>query len=315
MLATVDTIKEILVCPRCRAPLDRGFRCTITSCGLHDKPFPVVSGQPALIDFDDSILDRAAFSDTSGASYKTRGQSLPVSLAMRLIHGKNQVAHAKATEIIIDMKRFCATPRLLVVGGGEVGSGAKSMYADPAVTVIGTDIYPTDHTTLLADGHHLPFADQSVDGVWIQAVLEHVLDPQQVVNEIYRVLRPNGLVFADTPFMQQVHEGAYDFTRFTLSGHRWLFRRFELIDAGVSKGAGSAALWSVRYLIRSVTASGSVGSLAQLPLFWLRYADRCSRRKAAADAASAVYFYGRRSDRAITPKEIVAFYEQQQGAR
>src|SRR5207237_664581 len=34
---------------------------------------------------------------------------------------------------------------------------------------------------------------------------------------------PLVLVLGDTPFMQQVHEGAYDFTRFALSGHRWLF--------------------------------------------------------------------------------------------
>ncbi|CAH2407660.1 hypothetical protein MES5069_620012 [Mesorhizobium escarrei] len=32
--------------------------------------------------------------------------------------------------------------------------------------------------------------------------------------------------------MQQVHEGAYDFTRFTELGHRWLFRRFETISRG-----------------------------------------------------------------------------------
>ena len=139
------------------------------------------------------------------------------------------------------------------------------MYDDPQVQVIGTDIYHSPHVTLIADGHLLPFADQSVDGVWIQAVLEHVLDPQQVVAEIHRVLRPDGLVFADTPFMQQVHEGAYDFTRFTLSGHRWLFRHFALIDAGTSGGAGLATLWSLRYLVRAMTGSGPLGTLVHWP--------------------------------------------------
>jgi len=56
------------------------------------------------------------------------------------------------------------------------------------------------------------------DAVWIQAVLEHVLDPVRVVAEIHRVLRPGGLVYSEIPFMQEVHEGAYDFTRFRLSG-------------------------------------------------------------------------------------------------
>ena len=81
-------------------------------------------------------------------------------------------------------------------------------------------------------------------------MLEHVLDPAQVVAEIHRVLGKDGVVFANTPFMQQVHEGAYDFTRFTLSGHRWLFRNFDLLEAGTSAGVGDlppsgrCATWS-----------------------------------------------------------------------
>jgi hypothetical protein len=131
------------------------------------------------------------------------------------------------------------------------------------------------------------------------------------VGEIHRVLRPDGLVFADTPFMQQVHEGAYDFTRFTLSGHRWLFRHFALIDAGTSGGAGLASLWSVRYLARAMTGSGPLGTLMQLAFFWLRLIDRWAGPRDSADAASAVYFYGRKSQTPIAPKDIVAFYAEQ----
>ena len=50
-------------------------------------------------------------------------------------------------------------------------------------------------------------ADASVDGVIVQAVLEHVLDPRTVAAEVERVLRPRGMVYAETPLMQQVHEG------------------------------------------------------------------------------------------------------------
>ena len=41
--------------------------------------------------------------------------------------------------------------------------------------------------------------------------------------------------------MQQVHERAYDFSRFTQSGHRWLFKRFSEINAGPIGGAGVGA--------------------------------------------------------------------------
>ena len=43
-------------------------------------------------------------------------------------------------------------------------------------------------------------------------------------------------MYAETPFMQQVHEGAYDFTRFTVLGHRCLFKYFEKNDSGGIRG-------------------------------------------------------------------------------
>ena len=64
----------------------------------------------------------------------------------------------------------------------------------------------------------MPFKE--IDLVIIQAVLEHVMYPNKVVSEIYRVLKNDGLIYSETPFMQQVHEGPYDFSRFTESGHR-----------------------------------------------------------------------------------------------
>lgn len=278
----------------------------------------MVAAQPALIDFDQSILDRAELLANAGpscAGYEERRRGALARAVLRILFGYNRVAEAKVGQILADVKTLTLPCRLLVIGGGAVGSGVQAMYDDPQVQVIGTDIYHSPHTTLIADGHRLPFADQSVDGVWIQAVLEHVLDPQQVVAEIHRVLRPDGLVFADTPFMQQVHEGAYDFTRFTLSGHRWLFRHFALIDAGTSGGAGLATLWSVRYLARAMTGSGPLGTLLQLAFCWLRFIDRWADPRDTADAASAVYFYGRKSLAPISPKDIVAFYSEQKTRR
>jgi SAM-dependent methyltransferase len=319
MLAQLSEIRGILACPRCRGPLRNGaagLQCAQPSCGLAGHAFPIVRAQPALIDFDHSILDRdelvanAGVSD-AGLSPEGRSRGALARAVSRMIFGYNRVAEAKVGQILADVKTVGRAARLLVIGGGEVGSGVQAMYDDPQVQVIGTDIYHSPHVTLIADGHRLPFADQSVDGVWIQAVLEHVLDPQQVVAEIHRVLRPDGLVFADTPFMQQVHEGAYDFTRFTLSGHRWLFRHFALIDAGTSGGAGLASLWSVRYLARAMTGSGPLGTLMQLAFFWLRLIDRWADPRDSADAASAVYFYGRKSQTPIAPKDIVAFYAEQ----
>ncbi|MGC1587756.1 MAG: class I SAM-dependent methyltransferase, partial [Rhodomicrobium sp.] len=132
--------------------------------------------------------------------------------------------------------------------------------------------------------------------------------PHTVADEIHRVLKPDGIVFANTPFMQQVHEGAYDFTRFTLSGHRWLFRRFDEIDAGSSAGSGVALVWAIRYFVRSLGAGRNLSILASLPFFWLRFLGNNSRKRAVADAASGFYFLGRKAESELSPHDMVKYY-------
>ena len=122
-----------------------------------------------------------------------------------------------------------------------------------------------------------------------------------MVAEIHRVLRPGGVVYAETPFLQQVHEGAYDFTRFTDSGHRYLFRDFERIDSGQVAGAGTALRWSIGYFVRALTRSVALGRIASLAFFWLSYLDRFLDPAHSLDAASSVFFLGRKAADPMTP--------------
>ena len=116
-------------------------------------------------------------------------------------------------------------------------------------------------------------------------------------------------MYAETPFLQHVHAGAHDFTRFTLSGHRFLFRRFDELDAGVVAGPGTQLLWSLDHLARSLTRSQLVGSGGPAADVWLRLLDGVADERFAADAASAVFFLGRRgSGPGIGPAGIVGYY-------
>lgn len=268
-----------------------------------------------LIDFESSIFDRDDFLDCpvprppGGAALGSTKRQRAKRFIGRVLRGDNDSAKTMSNRFLIEVKSKDPRPKILVVGGGTIGSGSDLIYRDLEIMLIGTDVFASPLTATVSDGHRLPFADECFDGVWIQAVLEHVLDPHLVVAQIHRVLKPNGVVFADTPFMQQVHMGAFDFTRFTLSGHRWLFRHFEQIEAGTSGGAGVSTIWSIRYLARALGAGPTLAGAIAAPFFWLRFLDRLTRSMAGADAASGVYFFGRKSTRSLKPKDMPAYYE------
>ena len=199
---------------------------------------------------------------------------------------------------------------VLVIGAGLGGLGTAELYNDPAIKTINSDILPSANLDLIADAHYLPIADAACDGVVIQAVLEHVLDPVMVVAEIHRVLKPGGVVYAETPFMQMVHERAYDYTRFTDLGHRNLFKHFSEIDRGIIGGAGMTLAWAWCYFLRafaqgkkSALTAVILGRFMTFPLLWI---DRWLARKPGSyDACSGCYFLGTKADRPITHAQLV----------
>jgi SAM-dependent methyltransferase len=271
--------------------------------------YPTVSGQPVLIDFDRSIAQRQAVLATEGASL-VENRRAGRSLSKRIVFGSNpvEVRNAKRLTNLLKQDSGGRSPVVLVVGGGSLSEGVRLLRDSPALELICFDIYASQQTDFVADAHAIPLKDGVVDGVWIQAVLEHVLTPVTVAEEIARVLLPGGLVYAETPFLQPVHEKAYDFTRFTESGHRWLFRQFEEIDSGVVSGPGTTLFLHLRYFAGAVFRNRRLGNLVTLPFFWLRYFDKIIPRSHASDMASGVYFLGRKSDGAVGPAEMPAFF-------
>jgi SAM-dependent methyltransferase len=204
-------------------------------------------------------------------------------------------------------------PIVLVVGGSIMGFGMDALTRYTSIELVATDVSFGPSTRIICDAHDIPFADGTFDGVVVQATLEHVVDPYRCVDEVRRVLKPRGLVYAETPFMQQVHMGAYDFTRFTHSGHRRLFRHFSEISSGPICGPGMALAWSYQYFLLSFVTSrwlrGLVRAFCSLTAFYLKYADRfLMNKKGAIDSASGFYFMGRKDERIFVDRDLVGYY-------
>ncbi len=305
-------LAEIAQCPRCQGKIS-GFETAQLSCVNCGLEFRRTHNQPILIDFEKSVFDPNSYIEGGGVltPRDITGRSLE-SLALQFVTGTNNVAVRNAQEFLTRLHTLSPHPRVLVIGGGAIGAGAESLYNNPDIDLVSTDVYASSNTCAVVDGHNIPFRDEAFDGVWIQAVLEHVLEPEIVAGEIFRVLKMQGLVYSEIPFMQQVHAGAYDFTRFTMSGHRWLFRRFDQIAAGTVGGAGTAFVWSVRYLCRSLSNSYTVGTLMSLLIFWARFLDPIARRRPNADAASGTFFLGTKLGHTLTPRDMVQYYEDQE---
>lgn len=321
MLTLEEMINDqLLICPCCRTFIcfrGQSFVCANSNCLYSSEPFLNVLGLPVLVDFDKSVISARRLSAADGGPELKRDASRLKRLLRTLVSGRNRVApevvgkmcHLLKSDLEHASVKVEPRVRILIVGGGSIGAGVESLYTNEQLDVIAFDVYSSPFVQFIGDGHAIPLADASVDGVIIQAVLEHVTEPWKVAEEVHRVLREGGLVYADTPFMQQVHEGAWDFTRFTESGHRYLFRRFDHIDSGAVGGAGTALVWSIEYFARALTRSTRVGRLVGLCFFWLRSMDRLLDPRYSLDAASGVYFLGRKREAAITRSEIIDYYQ------
>ena len=83
-------------------------------------------------------------------------------------------------------------------------------------------ILGTGTNTCVYDGKKIPFSDGEFDYVFSTEVMEHVPEPKEFLNEIYRVLKPGGILIMTVPFMQPLHEEPYDFYRYTKYGLKHL---------------------------------------------------------------------------------------------
>ena len=292
-----------------------GYQCQKTMCIHHqkDKCFPITKGIPVLIsEFNcDTICDTARYSENIEQPFinrKNGRDSIFIYLKNKL-KSDSSVTINNCRSFVSEITKINEQSNVLVIGSGTVGQGMDELYASSA-KITGIDIYASPSVHYIADTHYLPFPDECFDGVWIQAVLEHVADPGAVVAEIYRVLKRSGIVYAETPFMQQVHEGAYDFTRFTVLGHRFLFKRFEAIKFGGNKGSGVALSWALKYFLWGLLRNKKIAAAISLPIgFILRHLERISDKRMLFDGSSGVFFLGRKSRLTLKQRDLVELYK------
>jgi len=295
-------MKLKIICPTCSGGLKFASQISCLDC---NEEFPVYDGTPILLSNKNDLFDKESSIDQSSSGFNT-GFSSKVSSYLPTI--TLNTFQDKALEKFINS--LYTGDSFLVVGAG-FDKDLKNRLLLKSDNVIVTDVIASPLTDYVCDVTNLPFADNQFDAVFVIAVLEHVVEPQAAVSEISRVLKHDGRVFSGIPFMQQVHMGCYDFTRYTLLGHRWLFNSFEMIDLSPSSGSGSALLWSITSFFRSFISSRRldlvIKSIIRISLFWIKYFDLL--QKNSSDFALGSYFVGlNKKTPVLNKKELVELY-------
>lgn len=121
-----------------------------------------------------------------------------------------------------------------------------------------------------------PFADYTFDTVFCCSVLEHVPEPWNALQEMWRVLRPKGVLILSVPFIFYLHGQPHDYYRFTGYGAAYLAKRagFCIEEAVVSGGVGDLVFNLPSILLSSAFAR--VGLYRLIPpttRFWKAMAD------------------------------------------
>jgi len=110
--------------------------------------------------------------------------------------------------------------------------GARPFFPDN-VTIDTLDINRDSKATYIADicsTNDITIKSETYDYVVCTEVLEHTLKPFAAVEEIWRILRPGGMLFLSVPFNFRIHGPLPDCWRFTEHGLRAILEKFTVLE-------------------------------------------------------------------------------------
>lgn len=216
-----------LVCPATRQPLLIAGENLMTEDGAIKYPYP--NGVPIL--FTDIKRQNEYLSENQWSmaeEYTTKSGSGLKKAIIRHLGGdyrsRESIEAFRQTIIVQKEDALC-----LSIGGGPIRNHHN---------LINLNIGNFPNVDVVADAYELPYANDSVDAIYCEAVLEHLEYPDKAVAEMHRTLRSGGETYIATPFMQLFHAYPNHFQNFTVIGHRRLFERagFRVISSGVCVG-------------------------------------------------------------------------------
>ena len=115
---------------------------------------------------------------------------------------------------------------------------------------IGDAVLNYGNLDAISDLVYLPFGQDTFDAVICTQVLEHVPEPSQVLQEICRVLKPEGQLFLTVPQSWHQHQKPHDYYRYTSFGLRYLMERAGLQVQSIQNMGGY--FWFISFQLQNI---------------------------------------------------------------
>ena len=151
---------------------------------------------------------------------------------------------------------------LLDIGCGSMR--AREWYEGRITGYLGIDLAVSPYLedaklSAVARGEQIPFRDGSVDTVLGISMLTCLAEPERLIEESHRVLRPGGTLILEFTQMAPLHDEPHDYFRFTWFGAKSLLERggFEIVDSqpigGLMARVGLSAIAGIQRFNRGWT--------------------------------------------------------------
>lgn len=126
----------------------------------------------------------------------------------------------------------------------------KAFFLQYADSYIGVDWSNTLHdlkADVISDLNvKVELPDTCADTIISLSVMEHLCEPQNFLNESYRILKDDGIMIVQIPWMWWIHEAPYDYFRYSPYGLKYMFEKSGFEEVEVQPMSGFFSMWVLK---------------------------------------------------------------------
>lgn len=159
----------------------------------------------------------------------------------------------RISDKFIELNKQYYKGTLVDLGCGE--SPYESYFLQYSDKYIGVDWENTSHNskaTILSDlNNSINLDNNSADTIVSFSVMEHLYNPQQFLNESFRILKKDSHIILQVPWQWHIHEAPHDYFRYTPFGLEYMLKKsgFKEIKISAQSGYFTTACLKFNYFL------------------------------------------------------------------